>query len=76
VYYGVILGLLALAAGLLYRSRLLRVTGRRTPALTDDLVREIEERGRIELDEPLDIDQIQQEEARFWEETWDEPDEW
>jgi hypothetical protein len=74
VYLGIVLGLLALAAGLFYRSRLLRVT-RREPVLTDDLMREIEERGRIELDEPLDLGQIEEEEARFWEEPWDEPDE-
>jgi hypothetical protein len=44
--------------------------------LTDDMIRQIEERGRVELDEPLDLDQIQEEEARFWEEHWDDPDEW
>jgi hypothetical protein len=44
--------------------------------LTDDMIRQIEERGRVELDEPLDLGQIQEEEARFWEEHWDDPDEW
>jgi hypothetical protein len=76
VYFGVLLGLLALAAGLVYRSRLTRVIRSGDPVLTDELIRQIEERGRIDVEEPLDLSQIQEEEARFWEEPWDEPDEW
>jgi hypothetical protein len=76
VYFGVLLGLLALAAGLVYRSRLTRVIRSGDPVLTDEMVRQIEERGRIDVEEPLDLSQIQEEEARFWEEPWDEPDEW
>jgi hypothetical protein len=68
--------MLALAAGLMYRSRLTRVIRSGDPVLTDVMIREIEGRGRLELDEPLDHGQIQEEEARFWEEHWDEPDEW
>jgi hypothetical protein len=76
MYYGLIAGLLALAAGLVYRSRLARVVGSREPLLDDDLIRQIEESGWVEVDEPLDLEEIQEEEARFWEEPWDEPDEW
>jgi hypothetical protein len=76
VYLGILFGVLALTAGLVFRSRLDRVIGRRRNALTDDMVREIVESGRIEVEEPLDLDEIQAEEARFWEEPWDDPDEW
>jgi hypothetical protein len=76
VYLGILLGVLALTAGLVFRSRLDRVIGRRSDALTDDMVREIVESGRLEVEEPLDLDEIQAEEARFWEEPWDDPDEW
>jgi hypothetical protein len=76
LYFGVLLGLLALTAGLLFRSRLTRVIRSSDPVLSDDMIRQIEERGRIEVEEPLDLGQIQEEEARFWEEHWDDPDEW
>jgi hypothetical protein len=76
MYIAILSGLLALVAGFLYRSRLNRVVGERQAALSDDMVRQIEESGWVEVDEPLDYEEIQQEEARFWEEPWDEPDEW
>jgi hypothetical protein len=76
VYYGVLLGILVLAGGLIYRSRLSRVVGSSDPMLSDDMVRQIEESGWVEVDEPLDLEEIQEEEARFWEEPWDEPEEW
>lgn len=45
-------------------------------ALTDEMVRQIEEVGYVELDEPLDLQEIQEEEERFWEEApWEEPEE-
>ena len=49
------------------------------PALDDDAIRAIEETGFLsaELDEPLDLEEIEGEERRFWEEeSWDEADEW
>jgi hypothetical protein len=76
VYYGLLIGVLALAAGLVYRSRLNEAIGSGQAVLSDDMIRQIEEGGSVELDEPLDLDEIQEEEARFWEEPWDEPDEW
>jgi hypothetical protein len=75
VYFAISFGLLALVAGLVYRSRLNRAIGSREPVLSDDMIRQIETSGRIDVDEPLDLGEIQEEEARFWEETWDEPDE-
>jgi hypothetical protein len=66
----------ALAGGLIYRSRLGRAGGGRR-ALTDDMIRQIEMDGALQLedDEPLDLRAIREEEERFLEETWDEPDE-
>lgn len=75
--FGILLAGLALIGGLLYRIRLTRTIGEVQPLLTDDLVRQIEEDGRVEFDEPLDLDQIQEEEARFWEDSpWEDSDEW
>jgi hypothetical protein len=66
--------LLAAVAGLLYRARLRAY--RRGSSLSDDHIRSIETHGRVEVDEPLDLDEIRREERRFLEETaWDEPDE-
>jgi hypothetical protein len=70
---GVLIGFLAVAAAIRYRERL---TGTIAPrGLTDEQIRAIEERGTIDMDEPLDLDHIRDEESRFWEETWDDPEE-
>lgn len=71
-----ILGILALLAGLIYRARRVRMSGA-PRTLTDDMVRQIEEAGYIDVEEPLDLAEIQDEEARFWEEQpWEETDEY
>jgi hypothetical protein len=46
--------------------------------LTDDMIRQIEQQGRLDLEdeEPLDLDEIRELEEQFWEESWDEPEEW
>lgn len=62
--------------GVLYRLRLQAL--QRRELLTDEMIRAIEERGSIALDdpEPLDYEQIRMEEERFWEEAaWDDPEE-
>jgi hypothetical protein len=74
-FLGILMALLALAAGFLYRRRLRRFGEEEGVHLSDDMIRQIEERGRVEMDEPLDWDEIRQEEEQFWEETWDEPEE-
>lgn len=68
------MAMLALAAGLLVRSRLRR-RGRKR-ALTDEMVRRIEREGELlyEEEESLDLEGIRQEEDAFWEQTWDEPE--
>ncbi len=42
--------------------------------LGDDQVRRIETVGRIEVEDPLDLEEIRAAEQSFWEETWDEPE--
>jgi len=71
------MGVLAVLGGVLYRLRLTRAVGTAEPALTDEMVRQIEHSGWVEVDEPLDFETIREEEERFLEEeAWDEPDEW
>lgn len=71
------LALLAVAGGLAIRFELWGLKRRDDPELTEEMIRRIEEEGRVETDErePLDYDEIRDEEDRFWSETWDEPDE-
>jgi MYXO-CTERM domain-containing protein len=65
--------LLALAAVAVHRRR----RAMRRAALDDAMIRAIEERGIVEVDEPLDLDHIAEEEQRFLnEERWDAADEW
>jgi len=66
------LGAVLVAAGwLLRRRRLNRLDG---SELTDEVVQRIEASGRVEVDEPLDLDEAAEEEARFWGESWDPPE--
>lgn len=67
--------LAALAAFALTRRYLVRRAER--SALTDEAIRSIEERGTVDVDEPLDPGEADAEERRFWtEEQWDESEEW
>lgn len=72
-----LLGVLALAAGIAVRLRIRRKTARgEGPEVDEETVRRIEQEGRVETDErePLDRDRIRREEDRFWSETWDRPE--
>ena len=73
------LALLAILGGAGVR-RLLRARSGRQPFLIDDdEIRQIEETGMLEVgpDEPLDQDEIDAAERRFWDESsWDEPEQW
>ncbi len=73
-YIAFLMGVLAVAAAVATHRRIRSGTGGR--GLDDAQLRQIEETGRLELDAPLDREEIQAEEERFWEETWDEPEEW
>ncbi len=73
---GLMAGLLLVLAVVWLRDRRSEREGWRG-RLTDHDIRAIEKEGRVEIEDPLDIDHIRDEEARFWEESsWDEPDEW
>ncbi|MEJ2216119.1 MAG: hypothetical protein P8099_05835 [Gemmatimonadota bacterium] len=49
---------------------------RREASLDDDAIRRIEAGGRVDVEEPLDLDEAREEEERFWNEDWDEPEPW
>ena len=46
--------------------------------LDDEAIRHIVETGELYLEEeePLNLEAIDEEEERFWSETWDEPEDW
>ena len=69
---------LVAASGLRIRARLLQHRGSSTPVVDDEAVRRILQEGVLEssVEEPLDMDEIEEEERRFWSERWDEPEEW
>lgn len=71
-------GALAVLGGLEVRrkTRASRREGR--ASLDDEAIRRIMETGAISVDEdpPLDMEEIEDEEERFWAERWDEPEEW
>jgi hypothetical protein len=48
------------------------------PSLDDEAIDTIVATGRLVVDEEesLDLDDIDEEEDRFWSESWDEPEEW
>lgn len=62
---------LVVAAWVGSRRRLKRMGG---SGLSDADMQRIEAGGRIERDEPLDLEEAAEEEERFWGETWDEPE--
>ena len=62
---------LVAVAGIGYRRRLGELE--RT-SLSEGAIRQIEASGRVEMDEPLDLDEAADEEERFWGESWDEPE--
>jgi len=69
--------LLAFAAGVSLRVRLRDHLRPRIPIVDDEALRAILNTGTLEAEEdaPLDIREIDEEERKFWSETWDEPEE-
>jgi hypothetical protein len=66
-----LLGALLVTAGYLgYRSQMDRLR----PRLSDEDIRAIERGEPIGTEEPLDMEEAAEEEERFWDETWDEPE--
>lgn len=72
--FGAGFALLAVAAGVTLHVRR-RDAWVRVPVVDDVVVDQIIRTGQVfvEDDEPLDLDQIDDEEERFWSESWDEP---
>jgi len=71
--FGAGFALLTMAAGVTVHARRRAAFGR-VPVVDDDLIDRIIECGEISVDdEPLDLDAIDDEEERFWSESWDEP---
>ncbi len=62
-----------LVAGAWYATRR-RLRQLKDRELSDAAIRQIEASGRVEVDEPLDLEEAAEEEERFWGETWDEPE--
>ena len=73
-----VLAALTVAAGWSLYVRRKRLLAPRAPALDDDAIQRILETGElfVDEDEPLNLDSIDEEEQRFWSETWDEPEDW
>lgn len=65
---------LAILGGLAARRRV--QSSREAERLSDDMIRQIETRGWVDVeDEPLDIESAREAEEQFWDEsTWDEPE--
>lgn len=70
----ILFAVLAVLAAVLYYRRMRRQ--RSASGLTDELIRRIEAEGSVEVEEPLDRQEIREAEERFWNESWDEPEEW
>lgn len=71
-------GALAVLGGLEVRRKARASRHEDHASLDDDAIQRIMETGAISVDEdpPLDMEEIEEEEERFWSERWDEPDEW
>jgi hypothetical protein len=77
----ILFAVLVLIAALRFRRRMAARRARASgPIVDDDAIRRILEDGALDVDdeddEPLDLDEIAREEAEFWEESWDEPEEY
>lgn len=67
------LALLLIIAAVLYIRRL----GRYNAVVDEETLRAIEDHGYVEVDDPLDLDLIREEEREFLEEErWDEAEDW
>jgi hypothetical protein len=79
VIFAVLFLALLMAAGAVTFVQRRRVKGPpRDGWLTDELVRQIIDQGRLSSrqvpEADLDMEEIAREEERFWSESWDEPD--
>jgi hypothetical protein len=74
----VVLAVLAVAGGVGVRRKLGAALDDAEHSLDDEAIRRIVDTGSVVVDQdpPLDLDEIEEEEERFWSETWDEPEDW
>lgn len=67
-----VFAVLVFIGGILGRARMRRARRRE---LSQEMVRQIEQEGSIRWErDDLDLDAIREEEDRFWEQSWDEPE--
>ena len=69
------LAALIVAAGVTLHLRRKEAIAAETLVVDDSVIEQILETGEVfvEDDEPLDLNEIDDEEERFWSESWDEP---
>ena len=77
LFFGTTLTILVMAAALRMYMRRKELFASNVPALDDNAIDTILEIGELSTDEdePLDLEEIDEEEERFWTESWDEPEE-
>lgn len=46
------------------------------PVVDDEAIQRILDTGELYVEEPLNLEAIDEEEERFWSETWEEPEDW
>jgi hypothetical protein len=73
--FGAGLAVLTVAAGVTLYARRMARFGRDPLRVDDHVLEQILTQGEVWIDddEPLDLDEIHDEERRFWSESWDEP---
>jgi len=76
-YLFLVLAATVVLAGVLSRRRVGRTVEGDRPVVSDEVLRKILEEGSVESEEeePLDEESIREAEDRFWDESWDEPEE-
>ena len=77
LFFWITLTILVMAAALRMYVRRKELFTSNVPVLDDNAIETILEIGELSTDEdePLDLEEIAEEEERFWRESWDEPEE-
>jgi len=77
LFFWITLTILVMAAALRMYVRRKELFTSNVPVLDDNAIETILEIGELSTDEdePLDLEEIDEEEERFWRESWDQPEE-